>query len=173
MIFVCGLSNLDEVIAAHKPSHVLSLLGPDQMIAPLAGFDARHGRIAIHDIPQPMEGYTHPGEQHARTIVEFAEDWGGEEAPIVIHCLAGISRSTAAAFATLCMYNEPGLERDIARDMRRRGPHVQPNPLITKHVDDLLGRGGRMVAAVEELGWGTGMNDSPWLELPLRYTAAK
>ena len=74
--------------------------------------------------------------------------------PMIVHCWAGISRSTASAFAIACMLNEPGRERDIAIQLRRLAPHAQPNTRIVAFADHLLSRDGRMVDAVDAMGPG-------------------
>ena len=80
-------------------------------------------------------------------------DWN-HEAPLVIHCWAGISRSTAAALISLCALNEEGVEGDIATAIRRASPTAMPNSLMVAIADDLLGRRGRMVDAVRAIGEG-------------------
>jgi predicted protein tyrosine phosphatase len=74
------------------------------------------------------------------------------QAPFLIHCWAGISRSMASAFTILCDRLGPGREIEIALAMRRRAPHAQPNALLVRHADEALGRSGRMVAALEAMG---------------------
>ena len=54
----------------------------------------------------------------------------------------------ASAFTVLCDRLGPGHEMEIARAMRQRAPHAQPNRLLIQHADDALGRGGKMLDAV-------------------------
>jgi predicted protein tyrosine phosphatase len=86
-------------------------------------------------------------------LIAFARDWD-ESAPMLIHCWAGISRSTAAAFTIACERSAPGKEAAIARALREAAPHAYPNRRIVALADDLLGRRGRMVDAVEAIGLG-------------------
>ena len=64
-----------------------------------------------------------PCEEHVADLVQFALDWD-RKAPLLIHCWAGISRSTAAAFITLCALNpqadEFGLAESAAPSLRHR-----------------------------------------------------
>jgi predicted protein tyrosine phosphatase len=86
-------------------------------------------------------------------LIAFARDWGGR-GPMVVHCWAGISRSTAAAFTALCLVN-PGLPEDhIARALREASPTAYPNRLMVRLADAALARQGRMVRAVEAMGRG-------------------
>ena len=52
--------------------------------------------LAVDDIAMPMEGYTAPGEEHVQRLIDFVGKWD-RAAPMVVHCYAGISRSTAGA----------------------------------------------------------------------------
>ena len=73
---------------------------------------------------------------------------------MVVHCYAGISRSTAAAFASVCALNPRRDEFAVAQALREASPTAYPNPRIVALADDLLGRDGRMTAAVEAIGRG-------------------
>ena len=75
-------------------------------------------------------------------------------APLVVHCWAGISRSTAAAFVSVCALRPERDEREIAWAIRRASPTAMPNIRIVTFADAMLQRKGRMVAAVEAIGRG-------------------
>jgi predicted protein tyrosine phosphatase len=74
---------------------------------------------------------------------------------MVVHCYAGISRSTASAFAAACMLNPHRDEVSIARQIRAASPIAQPNRLIVSLADKALGRDGRMLRALDEMGPGS------------------
>jgi predicted protein tyrosine phosphatase len=153
-LIVCGLSEVERLIAERRPSHLITLLDPASMIETPAGLAAqRHLRVGVNDIAEPMEGLVLPGERVVTDLIAFARDWD-ESAPMLIHCWAGISRSTAAAFTIACERSAPGKEADIARALREAAPHAYPNRRIVALADDLLGRRGRMVDAVEAIGLG-------------------
>jgi len=86
---------------------------------------------------------------------------------MLVHCWAGISRSTAAAFTLLCDRAGPGAEHDIAEMLRERAPHAQPNRLIVRLADQVLGRNGAMVRAIESIGSGTMVTEGVPVEIPL------
>jgi predicted protein tyrosine phosphatase len=86
-------------------------------------------------------------------MLAFFQSWQ-REAPMLIHCWAGISRSTAAAFTALCMFRPQADEEELALELRRASPSATPNRLIVSLADDILGRQGRMVKAVEKIGRG-------------------
>jgi predicted protein tyrosine phosphatase len=98
-----------------------------------------------------MEGYIHPAEEHVSELVAFVQRWD-RRAPLVMHCYAGISRSTAGAFITACALNPRRDEAAIAQIIRRSSATAMPNVMLVSHADRILGRGGRMVRAVEALG---------------------
>ena len=80
-------------------------------------------------------------------------DWD-RKAPLLIHCWAGISRSTAAAFITLCALNPEADEFGLARALRRASATAYPNRRLVALGDEVLSRSGRMIAAVEDIGRG-------------------
>jgi predicted protein tyrosine phosphatase len=86
-------------------------------------------------------------------LIAFARGWD-RSAPLVIHCYAGISRSTAGAFVTACALNPARTERAIAQALRHRSATAAPNRRIVSIADDLLGRNGRMVDAISSIGAG-------------------
>ncbi len=114
---------------------------------------ANHLHVAIHDISEPAEGMVCPGEEHVSEYLGFMERWD-RAAPIVVHCYAGISRSTAAAFSALCAARPDLDEELIALRLRERSPEATPNARIVALADEILGRSGRMVKAVEKIGRG-------------------
>jgi predicted protein tyrosine phosphatase len=65
------------------------------------------------------------------------------------------------------MLNEPGREADIARMLRARAPHAQPNPRLVALADDILGREGRMVDAVDAMGPARVVFEGVLFSLPL------
>ena len=71
----------------------------------------------MDDISNPMDGYTHPAEEHVHDLIDFVQRWD-RRAPIVMHCYAGISRSTAGAFISACALNPDRDEATIAQAIR-------------------------------------------------------
>jgi predicted protein tyrosine phosphatase len=168
-LIVCPLSFVETVVAARKPSHLVTLLDPDHFIDTPAGVEAaRHLRVGVHDIAEAWEGYLCPEEAHVTQLIEFARDWDAS-APLLVHCWAGISRSTAAAFTLACERN-PGVdERRIARAMREASRTATPNRRMVALADDLLGRRGRMVDAALSIGIGDLSYEGAPFDLPVRY----
>ena len=86
-------------------------------------------------------------------LIDFVGKWD-RAAPMVVHCYAGISRSTAGAFVAACALNPQRDEQQIAWDIRRASRTAQPNARIVSIADRLLKRDGRMVRAIETIGPG-------------------
>ena len=167
MIYVCPLSGVEDAIRSFKPSHLVSLLDPDSMIGTPGGITpAQHLRLSVNDIATPAHDLTAPGEAHVAELISFVRAWD-QTSPLLVHCWAGISRSTAAAFIALCTLNENCDEGALAQVLRRRGAHAFPNRLMVRLADDLLRRKGRMRAAVEAMGPATASWEGVTFALPV------
>jgi predicted protein tyrosine phosphatase len=151
MIHVCSLARLHETVETTGARHIVTLLGiEDNVPRPAAIAAENHLRLHMHDITTFIDGYAMPQSEHVERLIQFVRRWG-RETPLVIHCYAGISRSTAAAFTTVCTLNPQRDERTVARALRQASPTALPNPRLVRLADEILGRGGRMVAAIEAL----------------------
>lgn len=153
LLYVCPKSKVPEAARDLRPSHLITLLDPaDIMPTPEEVSGHRHLRLGMHDvIVASPDHHAPPDEMHVRELIGFAKDWDRSQ-PMLIHCWAGISRSTASALTIACMLNEPGREENIARLLRTRAPHAQPNRRLVALADDILGRNGRMVDAIDAMG---------------------
>ena len=152
LIYVCPKSQVPEAAERLRPSHLITLLDPRDEMATPEGIPAhRHLRLGLNDIVQLLPDHTPPDEQHVREIIGFARDWDRKR-PMLIHCWAGISRSTATAFTVACMLNPHGREERIARALRSASPTAYPNARIVALADHLLSRGRRMVDALDQMG---------------------
>jgi predicted protein tyrosine phosphatase len=116
--------------------------------------EANHLKVSMDDITQEMDGFLAPSQEHIERVLNFVRNWD-RSAPMVVHCYAGISRSTASAFAAACMLNPHRDEIEIARQIRARSPIASPNRLIVTLADKALGRDGRMLRALDEMGPGS------------------
>ena len=110
----------------------------------------------MDDITEPMDGFVAPSDAHIAQVLDFVRGWD-RSAPLVIHCWAGVSRSTASAFAAACALNPHRDEMEIARKIRAASPIASPNRLIVSLADKALGREGRMLRALDDIGPATMM----------------
>jgi predicted protein tyrosine phosphatase len=154
MIHVCSLARLHATVEETGARHVVSLISDEAIVErPVAVAPENHLWLRLHDISTPLDGYIVPDERHVADLLNFVRAWD-RRAPLVVHCYAGISRSTASAFASVCALSPHRDERSIAQALRQASPTATPNIRIVSLADRLLGRGGRMVAAIETIGRG-------------------
>jgi predicted protein tyrosine phosphatase len=154
MIHVCSLARLEETVTRTGARRVVSLVNfGTPMRLPEAIRHDDHLFLAMNDIVEVVPGMTAPGEAHVSTLFDWVAEWD-RAAPLVIHCYAGISRSTAAAYSTVCALNPDRDEEELAQTLRRVAPSATPNRRIVQIADGLLGRGGRMVKAIDAIGRG-------------------
>jgi predicted protein tyrosine phosphatase len=153
-IHVCSLARVPETVTATGARTLVTFINvgspverPDE-IAP-----ERHLFVGMSDIVTPMQGHVLPGSDHVQTLIEFVRQWDREH-PLVIHCWAGVSRSTAAAFISACALSPLRDEHEIAQEIRKGSPTATPNARLVEVADALLDRKGRMIAAIENIGRG-------------------
>jgi predicted protein tyrosine phosphatase len=169
MLHVSALRGLAEVAASLGSYDLLTLLSPDTaddaMLRALR--PRRRLSLTFHDIIEASPDYIAPDRAGVEAILRFARD-ETRAAPLLIHCWAGISRSSAAAFIIACDAN-PEREQVIASELRRRAPFVTPNRLMVSLADDLLGRHGCMIDAIARIGRGIDAFEGTPYQLPLRF----
>ena len=103
---------------------------------------------------QSSDGLQPASATDAERLVGFIANWPREK-PLLIHCWAGISRSTAAAYTALCMLRPAADEEELAWELREVCAigHAQP-PDRRRSPMSVLGRNGRMQRAIEQIGRG-------------------
>ncbi len=153
-IHVCALNHIDTTAQAIGARSMVTLINPDYPVErPLVIAPHRHHRVNISDILEPIEGHVAPGAHHVENFLQFVRDWDRLH-PMLIHCYAGVSRSTAAAYIAACALAPERDERQTAQLLRHLSPTATPNLLLVRHADAILGRDQRMVRAIEAIGRG-------------------
>ncbi len=154
MIHVCSLSKLEETVARSGAERVLSLLAAGtEVMRPASIARENHLHLVMHDIAVAQDGMTMPGEDHVRNLLDFARKWDRAK-PMVVHCYAGISRSTASAYIIAAALAPKRDEAELAQTLRKLSPSATPNPRLIAVADTLLSRQGRMIEAIEAIGRG-------------------
>ena len=167
MIYVCNLQDLASHAETVKPSHLVSLVSEDEQPATPTGMLVEcHLRVVIHDISEPLSGHILADEQHIADLIAFVRAWPHDAAPLLIHCMAGISRSMAAALIAL-VTKAGGREQEAAEQVRRAAPHAYPNRRMIALADHLLQCDGRLIAAREAMGPPRLTFSGPLVALPL------
>ena len=99
-----------------------------------------------------------------RVLIDFLRDWR-VQAPLLVHCYAGVSRSTATALiARVVKTNDP---YQAAMALRQAAPHARPNSLMIELADDILGLDGSLIEAKQAMGEGVITEDNVLVELPV------
>lgn len=168
MIAVSSLNHLVPVVRRTKPSHILSLLSPNQD-APreIRTTQAAKLHLSFNDITEARPDLIMPSAAIVEEILTFSRSWSDEQ-PLLVHCWAGISRSSAAAYIIACDRN-PDREEEIAIELRRRASFATPNRLMIELADDILARNGRMTDSIRRIGRGANAFEGNPYELPTRW----
>jgi predicted protein tyrosine phosphatase len=154
MILVCPFSRLHELVEETGARHVVTLIDAGTAVKrPASVAAADHLDLRMDDILEPVPGLIHPCERHVDSLVRFLDRWDRKQ-PLIVHCWAGISRSTAAAFVAACALAPKREETEIAMRLRAASPTASPNARLVALADLRLGRGGRMVEALSKIGRG-------------------
>jgi predicted protein tyrosine phosphatase len=168
-IVVCPLANIAEMAVRHGAREMVSLIAEKQDFHRPGVISAeRHLKLAMNDIGFAGTGnLIAPSEAHVESLIAFIKDWD-RTAPIIVHCWMGVSRSPAAALiAALSLFPD---EDDflLAARLRQVAPHATPNTRLVEIGDHLLGRKGRLVAAVKGIGRGAETDGRASFVLPLK-----
>ncbi|MDX9860413.1 MAG: protein-tyrosine-phosphatase [Rhodospirillales bacterium] len=156
VLTVCGIEELSAQ-ERRRVTDVLSLLDPEwPEIVAFKRFGAHRRRtLHFHDVIEPKAGMAPPTAGHMAEILRFGTELSqaalgdaGGEAHILVHCHMGVSRSTAAMLALLAQARPDEAEDALFNRLRQIRPQAWPNSLMVGHADALLGRGGRLVAAL-------------------------
>src|SRR5260370_1143926 len=147
-ITICGILELGEHSAAGV-THVLSILGPNSPDPPEFAAFAPHRRLILrfHDVIEPQPDQIAPTREDVERLLLFGREVSETtEAHLLVHCRAGVSRSTAAA-ALILMQANPEWPASAALDaVAAIRPRAWPNLLILEFVAALLSRNGEIVA---------------------------
>ena len=144
---ICGL---DELIGhqGRGVTHILSILDPEwPEPAAFQAFDPHfRATLRFHDVIEPNPGVLLPQRSDVEAILTFGRD-AAEAGSLLIHCHAGISRSTAATLMILAQARPHEGEDELAERLLQNRPQAWPNSRMMGFADELLDRRGRLVAA--------------------------
>lgn len=168
VIVVSPLARIAEMAVRHKAREMISLMAKEQTFHRPAVIKAdRHLLLSMNDISFAGTGdLVAPRETHVRAIIDFATTWD-RAAPLLIHCWMGVSRSPAAALIVALAVHPEQDDQELARRLRSASRFATPNTRLIAIGDEMLGRGGRLVAAVKEIGRGADADGNAPFVLPL------
>lgn len=169
MLYVCPLNHVKQIVRQYSITHLITLVSTKDDIPFVQEIDTdRHLKFCFNDINEAHIYLKLPQISHVERLIRFIGDWE-KSSPMLIHCWAGISRSTAAAFIAVCMHNPEIDETEIALALRKASPTAMPNKRIIGYGDELLGRKGRMIKAVEKIGQGRPASTGCPFQVPFFY----
>ena len=153
-LHICPLTRVEEIVAQTGARNLVTMMKADYPVSrPASIAPERHHHVAISDITEPTDGLVAPGIEHVEDFLAFVRAWDRAD-PMLIHCYAGVSRSTAGAYIAVCALAPQRSEDEIAQALRLASPTATPNALLVSHADRLLGRGGRMISSIRAIGRG-------------------
>ena len=154
MIIVTSLRSAGEQVTETKAERVISILSPDMAFPSFESVTGdAHLRLSFHDVGAASPRLSAPGAHDMMRLLTFIRAWE-RTSPLLIHCWAGISRSTASAYIATCLLQPERSEDDLAKALRHASPSATPNPMLIKLADEALGRDGRMRRAINDIGRG-------------------
>src|SRR5918997_2892119 len=157
LLTICGLEELGQH-SGRAVTHVLSIVDPDcPDPEAFRASDSHHRTILrFHDVIEPFDGFVMPEVGHVEAVLSFGEALlrgatHREAGHLLVHCHAGISRSTAA-MATLLAQTYPDQDEDAIFDrLASIRPQAWPNSRMIGFADRLLSHKGRLNAALGRL----------------------
>jgi predicted protein tyrosine phosphatase len=149
---ICGIDELGDHCELGV-THVLSILDPDAPEPPVFGSFGEHSRIELrfHDVIEELPDRVVPGAQQVQQILALGRDLTASppaDAHLLVHCHAGVSRSTAAMTLILAQACPDRSGVEIVNEVLRIRSRAWPNLRIIELGDKLLGRGGDLISAV-------------------------
>ncbi len=155
VLVVCTRRQLPETVTKHSACHVLALGSAAE--GPPTGLNGAVGRWTervFNDIAEPRGRLIMPSVDDVAAILEAGRAASEARQPLIVCCFAGVSRSTAAAYAIACDRHGPGSEDRLAWALRSMSPEATPNPAVIALADGRLGRKGAMIGAIAAMGRG-------------------
>ncbi len=156
---VCGVAevprfaqaNLTDIVSFGDPATHPDICSPqpapDFSVFP----NTRVHRFEHQDICHSV--VTGPNETHVKRLLDVIDSLTAskDDVRVLFHCQAGIARSTAAAFI-LCVRAGMSYQEAYDHVLRVRGV-LNPNMLMIKIADDLMGKNGEMLDFIVNHRW--------------------
>lgn len=158
-VFVCSKKTAEKKLREGGWTHLISIGDPGEKGPYLGGLKIPRLRLEMHDCDR-NDNPTHfpcpPTKEDVERIKRFAECNSSPDNYILIHCHAGISRSTATAFICFLTW---GLEPEEAMkkmlgSCENRG--VEPNKWMVEHADEVFDSNKKLINLWDEFFSHTG-----------------
>ncbi len=146
-----------------KPNYVISILDPRDnhpsfSNAQILSLDFDDICFELKDTAWMYDKVVMPSKENVRDIYQFSKNNFKEDSRILVHCYAGISRSSAAAIISLSAHMDwreavskiANLQTMTMLNFYESGTSwFSPNNLMIKYLDEMLGLNGDMEDLVE------------------------
>ncbi|HET8995366.1 MAG TPA: protein-tyrosine-phosphatase [Acetobacteraceae bacterium] len=152
-ITVCGIDELSGHCEAGV-SHVLSILDPGHPEPSAFGSFGEHVRLELrfNDIIEEAPDMQMPSRLHVEQLLAFGRTLPTEaQAHLLVHCHAGISRSSASMTLLLAQAMPDCPAAAIFDEVLRIRPIIWPNLRILELGDAALRRDGALIEAAAGL----------------------
>lgn len=150
-ITICGVDELPPNIQRGGIDYLLTILSPQEhethRDAWTGFFGVEHRVILFDDVVMPQPGAC--TAEHIETLLAFGDRVHNRPASrLLVHCHAGVSRSTAATIALMCQHAS-GQEREAFARLAQIRPQAVPNQHVLDLADQVLGRNGALLDALD------------------------
>ncbi|MCO6185478.1 protein tyrosine phosphatase [Rhizobium sp. L1K21] len=148
---VSCLPNAADVARRWRASHVISLLDPelpDHLLPIIQNGEHIIARLRDQENLKDTSRFPDIVVSLFETVRPAAEN---RSSRILVHCHMGVSRSTAFAYSMIAYRAGPGNEYDAFNAFLSIVNKPWPNRRIVEILDQYLGRGGRLVAPLDEM----------------------
>ncbi|HTQ70788.1 MAG TPA: protein-tyrosine-phosphatase [Acidocella sp.] len=169
-IIICGLQDLHHHVDANI-THVLSILDPSFPAPQVFEEYGAHTKLELRfdDIIEERKSLVAPTQEDVKAALAFGREMmAAPTARLLVHCHAGISRSSACLSLLMAQAMPESPAEDLFQEVLRIRPQIWPNLRIVEFGDALLGRGGTMVEAAKRV-YARQLRREPDLEEDMRF----
>jgi predicted protein tyrosine phosphatase len=152
-ITICGALDLENYSNIGF-DYIVSILNPESPEPVALRAFARHERCTLrfHDIIEDSDLLVAPQAHHINELLEFGRSLGGgPDRRLLVHCFAGMCRSTAAALVLIAQSDLASPPENAITRLLEIAPNAWPNARMVQLGDEALSYNGNLVRAVQVL----------------------
>ena len=147
--FICNRAQVKQRVKSRGATHLLTLLDPVRpMWKPSAIPPENWLWLRFQDQESPQY-HQAPAREHAEQILAWGKNLP-DHARVLVHCEAGVSRSTASALAL--WVQAQGSMQGARAWIDQERPIACPNMLLAEFFDNLLDLKGEFIALCDDIG---------------------
>lgn len=162
---VTSITKAQQLLDQNWPTKIITLRGNPKPGTPeIVSTGSHHLHVRVDDSTIPMPGELIPNRNHIEQILNFSKDFTGDDR-VLIHCYAGVSRSTSCAVGVLCQHGIDPLEAFFVVDSLTKD--MDPNQLIVYLMDVALNMKCQLIDAYEI--WRKNKSYAMWNMIPKSY----